>query len=130
MANTREQRIDERLEKMSTLFEHSDGNEQTKSKVIELETAKRDILDELPAEIRFQALQNGMSLEDLRALYADVKADYYAQKLEFQGSKSFHNGRRQDNVREYEMTDKDRQRQNEYSRTRSRSYDRGVRARA
>ncbi len=128
MANTRDERIEERLEKMSSLFEHSDKKEQ-KSEVIELEAAKNDILNELPAEIRFQALQNGMPLDELRALYSEVKTEYAAKKLEYQGAERFERKeRRQDNVREYEL-DKDRQRQNEQTRTRTRSYER-VRARA
>ena len=125
MSDKRDDRINDRLEEMSTFFKHSDKKKGKKKVLAEQESAKKDILSELPAEIRFQALQNGMSLEELRSLYAEVKSEYAAKKFDYMsGRRPENNERRQDNVRERDI-DRDRQRQRELSRTRSsRSYER------
>lgn len=118
MSDKRDDKINDRLDKMSEFYKRSERDATAKSKVSEQEKQKNDILNELPAEVRFQALQNGMSFEDLRELYAEVKADYYANKASYQG-KAFNNERRQDNVRE-RVLEQEKERQNEQERTRQR----------
>lgn len=123
MSDKRDDRINDRLEEMSAFFKR-DNKDAPKKALSGQESAKSDILNELPAEIRFKALQNGMSFEELRSLYAEVKSEYLAKKFDYMGGRRPEDReRRQDNVREREV-DKDRQRQNELSRTRSRSYER------
>ena len=105
MSDTRDERIEKRLEKMSTLFEHSDKKEQ-KSEAIKLEEAKSDILNELPADVVRYLLREGYpygdNIESLRNAYIDYKKEH--AKLEYQASGHFENKeRRQDNVREYEF---------------------------
>lgn len=110
MSDKRDDRVDEKLVKISSLVKHSDREEQ---KVVALDEAKKDILNELPAQIRFQALQNGMSFDELRELYAEVKDEYAFNKLNSNGGHRFQNNeRRQDNVHEREV-DKNLQRQRE-----------------
>ena len=110
MSDKRDDRVDEKLEKISSLVKHSDREEQ---KVVALDEAKKDILNELPAQIRFQALQNGMSFDELRELYAEVQEEYAFNKLDSHGGHRFQNNeRRQDNVHEREV-DKNLQRQRE-----------------
>ena len=110
MSDKRDDRVDEKLGKISSLVKHSDREEQ---KVVALDEAKKDILNELPAQIRFQALQNGMSFDELRELYAEVKEEYAFNKLDSHGGHRFQNNeRRQDNVHEREV-DKNLQRQRE-----------------
>ena len=110
MSDKRDDRVDEKLGKISSLVKHSDREEQ---KVVALDEAKKDILNELPAQIRFQALQNGMSFDELRELYAEVKEEYAFNKLDSHGGHRFQNNeRRQDNVREREVY-KNLQRQRE-----------------
>lgn len=110
MSDKRDDRVDEKLGKISSLVKHSDREEQ---KVVALDEAKKDILNELPAQIRFQALQNGMSFDELRELYAEVKDEYAFNKLNYHGVHRFQNNeRRQDNVHEREV-DKNLQRQRE-----------------
>ena len=110
MSDKRDDRVDEKLGKISSLVKHSDREEQ---KVVALDEAKKDILNELPAQIRFQALQNGMSFDELRELYAEVKEEYAFKKLDSHGGHRFQNNeRRQDNVHEREV-DKNLQRQRE-----------------
>ena len=116
MSNKRDDRINNRLDEISGFVTHS---EKDKKKAAELEAQKQDILNELPPDIRFKALQNGMPLEELRTLYAEVKSEYYAHKLELQGQKFGNNERRQDNVRE-RILEKEKERQNEPTHTRSR----------
>lgn len=110
MSDKRDDRVDEKLGKISSLVKHSDREEQ---KVVALDEAKKDILNELPAQIRFQALQNGMSFDELRELYAEVKEEYAFKKLDSHDGHRFQNNeRRQDNVHEREV-DKNLQRQRE-----------------
>lgn len=118
MSDKRDDKINDRLDKMSEFYKRSERDATAKSKVSEQEKQKNDILNELPAEVRFQALQNGMSFEDLRELYAEVKADYYANKATYHGN-IFNNERRQDNVRE-RVLEQEKERQNEQERTRQR----------
>lgn len=115
MRDKRDDRVDERLNRMSLLVEHSDKKSDGKNaELVAINEAKNDILNELPAEIRFQALQNGMSLEELRSLYAEVKVEYAEKKLHSQGGRQVsNNGRRQDNERNERKLAEDRQRQNE-----------------
>ena len=114
MSNKRDEIINNRLDEMSIYVKHP---EKKNAKKLAMEqNQKNDILNELPAELRFKALQNGMSLEELRDLYAEVKVDYYAHKLELQGSKKIENNqRRQDNVREL-FLEQEKERQNEQTR--------------
>ena len=110
MSDKRDDRVDEKLGKISSLVKHSDKEEQ---KTVAVEKEKNDILNELPAQIRFQALQNGMSFDELRELYAEVKDEYAFNKLNSHGGHRFQNNeRRQDNVHEREV-DKNLQRQRE-----------------
>lgn len=110
MSDKRDDRVDEKLGKISSLVKHSDKEEQ---KTVAVEKEKNDILNELPAEIRFKALQNGMSFDELRELYAQVKEEYAFKKLDSRGGHRFQsNERRQDNVHEREV-DKNLQRQRE-----------------
>lgn len=115
MFDKRDDRINDRLDKMSEFYKHSD-KEVTTKKMSEQEKQKNDILNELPADVRFQALQNGMSFEDLRSLYAEVKAEYYKNKVAYKGGRAFNNERRQDNVRE-RVLEQDKERQKEQERT-------------
>ena len=109
MSDKRDDRVDEKLGKISSLVKHSEEEQ----KVVAVEKEKNDILNELPAQIRFQALQNGMSFDELRELYAEVKEEYAFKKLDSRGGHRFQsNERRQDNVHEREV-DKNLQRQRE-----------------
>lgn len=119
MNDKRDNRINDKLDEMSEFFKHSDRKAQEKSNFLAEEARKNDILNELPPEIRFKALQNGMSFEQLRELYAEVKAEYNAKKADFQSSRVFANERRQDNVRE-RVLEQEKERQNEMSHSRSR----------
>ena len=86
MSDKRDDRVDEKLGKISSLVKHSDKEEQ---KTVAVEKEKNDILNELPAQIRFQALQNGMSFDELRELYAEVKDEYAFNKLNSHGGHRF-----------------------------------------
>ena len=109
MSDKRDDRVDEKLGKISSLVKHSEEEQ----KVVAVEKEKNDILNELPAQIRFQALQNGMSFDELRELYAEVKEEYAFKKLDSRGGHRFQsNERRQDNVHERDV-DKNLQRQRE-----------------
>lgn len=125
MSDIRDRKVNDRLEKMSGLFEHSEKKEKPVAKLDAQQDKKNDILNELPAEIRFKALQNGMSLEELRDLYAEVKVEYTAKKFDYQSSLRTENKeRRNDNVRE-RILEEERERQNDQVNTRGkRSYER------
>lgn len=118
MSDKRDDKINDRLDKMSEFYKHSERDVAAKNLSVQ-EKQKNDILNELPAEIRFKALQNGMSFEELRNLYAEVKTDYYAGKTNYQGNQAFNNERRQDNVRE-RVLEQEKERQKEQERTRPR----------
>lgn len=118
MSDKRDDKINDRLDKMSEFYKHSERDVAAKNLSVQ-EKQKNDILNELPAEIRFKALQNGMSFEELRNLYAEVKTDYYAGKANYQGNQAFNNERRQDNVRE-RVLEQEKERQKEQERTRPR----------
>ena len=118
MSDKRDNKINDRLDKMSEFYKHSEKDVAAKNLSVQ-EKQKNDILNELPAEIRFKALQNGMSFEELRDLYAEVRTDYYAGKANYQGNQAFNNERRQDNVRE-RVLEQEKERQKEQERTRPR----------
>ena len=119
MSDKRDDKINDRLDKMSEFYKRSERDATAKSKVSEQEKQKNDILNELPEEVKRQALKNGMSYEVLREFYAEVKAKYYANKASYQGNQAFNNERRQDNVRE-RVLEQEKERQNEQERTRQR----------
>lgn len=126
MSDRRDERINDRLDEISGFVKHSE-KKNAKTAVSAQEAQKNDILNELPAEFRFKALQNGMSLDELRELYAEVKSEYLANKVEFEGGRTGQNNnqRRQDNVRE-RFLEEEKERQNEQARTmrRRREYQR------
>ena len=129
MSDKRDAKINDRLEEMSGFIKHSE-KDNVKKNAAAKEAQKNDILNELPAELRFKALQNGMSLEELRDLYAEVKVEYYAHKLELQGAQRVEvKQRRQDNVRE-RIAEQEKERQNEQTRVRKRELQRGERHRS
>ncbi|MBR3501836.1 MAG: hypothetical protein IKO06_02905 [Alphaproteobacteria bacterium] len=123
MSDKRDEKIEERLDQMSSLIKHSEKNDEKYYAGISAdENAKEDILKELPGNIRVIALQNGMSLDELRSLYAETKLEYYAKKSEYANSGYYaDNVRRQDNVRE-RFNPNDRQNQNEQLRGRGGRY--------
>ena len=121
MSDKRDERVDERLYKMSTLIEHS-GAEKDSLKSVDKEFAKNDILNELPEEIRRYLLHEGYSFGDnvdsLREAYRDYKAQQLeVERMRLQGDRRF-SERRQDNSRDERFNPKDRQYQNEHTHSR------------